>query len=56
VEIAQLLGEPLGTIKTRMRLGMQKLRALLASEPEGLARARGVRPAGSSGKSGPAVS
>jgi RNA polymerase sigma-70 factor (ECF subfamily) len=56
VEIAQLLQEPLGTIKTRMRLGMQKLRLLLASDAEGLARASSVRPAGSGGKSGPAVS
>jgi RNA polymerase sigma-70 factor (ECF subfamily) len=39
VEIAQLLSEPLGTIKTRMRLGMQKLRVLLAGEQEGLQRA-----------------
>ena len=34
-EIAAFLNEPLGTIKTRMRLGMQKLRDLL-DEQEGL--------------------
>src|SRR5262245_52005708 len=35
VEIAALLHEPLGTIKTRMRLGMQKLRQLLGGEQGG---------------------
>ena len=39
VEIAKLLSEPLGTIKTRMRLGMQKLRVLLANEADGVRRA-----------------
>ena len=34
VEISQTLNEPLGTIKTRMRLGMQKLRVLLAEHEE----------------------
>jgi RNA polymerase sigma-70 factor, ECF subfamily len=28
-EMAQILGEPLGTIKTRVRLGMQKMRQIL---------------------------
>jgi RNA polymerase sigma-70 factor (ECF subfamily) len=32
-EIAQALDQPLGTVKTRTRLGMQKLRDMLQDEP-----------------------
>jgi len=34
-EIAQGLHQPLGTVKTRIRLGLQKLRALLMEQHEG---------------------
>ncbi len=33
-EIAMELGQPLGTVKTRMRLAMQKLRRVLVQEQE----------------------
>jgi len=32
-EIAAVLGEPIGTVKTRLRLGMQKLQQLLREQP-----------------------
>jgi RNA polymerase sigma-70 factor (ECF subfamily) len=35
-EIAKGLGQPLGTVKTRIRLGLQKLRALMIEQRDGL--------------------
>ncbi len=34
-EIAELMGVPLGTVKGRMRIGLQKLRSILASQEIG---------------------
>jgi RNA polymerase sigma-70 factor (ECF subfamily) len=42
-EIAAYLNQPLGTIKTRLRLGMQKLRDALAAEEDGALERRSNR-------------
>jgi RNA polymerase sigma-70 factor (ECF subfamily) len=44
-QIADLLAQPLGTIKTRIRLGMQKLRQLLAGEEQPSDKSEDVRSA-----------
>jgi RNA polymerase sigma-70 factor (ECF subfamily) len=49
-EIAQALGEPLGTVKTRIRLGMQKMRGALADMRPGREGEDELR--GSSGTAG----
>lgn len=42
VEIALALQAPLGTVKTRMRLGMQKLRSLLGGQSKGAGLGAGL--------------